>query len=93
MGRGMSKSMDVRWKCGLSCFMVSAVWFCTDLLFLMGGQPLFQLVQRFAAVADFVLLGLVHLRVCLAFVLKARVPACRLSARKVNSKPSFTDRK
>jgi hypothetical protein len=42
-----------------------------------GSEPLLQLLQRLASVADLVLLRLVHLRVCLACadVLEAGVPA------------------
>jgi hypothetical protein len=42
-----------------------------------GCEPLLQLLQRLASVADLVLLRLVHLSVCLACadVLKAGVPA------------------
>lgn len=48
----------------------------SQLLLSLSLQPLLQFVQRFAPVADFVLLTLLHLCICLAIVLEARVPAC-----------------
>lgn len=57
--------------------MVSLFFYGVDVVLRIGpgGQPFLQLVQRLAAVADLVLLRLVHLRIRRAFILEARVPA------------------
>lgn len=53
-------------------------------------EPLLQLIQRLAPMANLVLLALIHFRIRLALVLKARVPAyTRTSVSKTTPKLAF----
>ena len=42
-------------------------------------QPLLQFLQRLPSMADPILLALLHLRICLTLVLKARIPSYPVS--------------